>query len=47
MTTKLQPAADYWTVDRENPRTSLRYFCERKNKERNGKTPLRTGNTVF
>ena len=41
--TKVQPAADYWTVDRENLGTRLRYFGERKNKERNGKTPSRTG----
>ena len=32
---KVQPAADYWTVDQENLGTKLCYFGERKNKERN------------
>ena len=41
MTSKVQPAADYWTVDRENLGTRLCYIGERKNKERNGETPLR------
>ena len=43
MTSKVHPAADYWTVDRENLGTRLCYIWigERKNKERNGETPLR------
>ena len=45
MTWKVQPAADYWTVDRENMETGFCYFGERKNKERNGETPSRTGTT--
>ena len=44
ITSKVQPAADYWTVDRENLRARLCYcWCEQKNKERNGETPLGTG----
>ena len=27
MTSKVQPAADYWTVDRKKPETNLCYFC--------------------
>ena len=42
MTSKVQPAADRWTVDRENLGTRLVIFGERKNKERNDETPLRT-----
>ena len=42
MTSKVQPAADYWTVDRENLGTGCVIFGERKNKEQNGETPLRT-----
>ena len=42
MTSTVQPAADYWTVDRENLGQSCATFGERKNKERNGETPLRT-----
>ena len=41
MTSKVQPAADYWTVDRETWRQGCVIFGERKNKERNGETPLR------
>ena len=44
MTSKVQRAADYRTVDRENLGTRLCViFCnfgERKNKERNGEIPL-------
>ena len=44
MTSKVQPAADYWTVDQEKLGTRLWFiFGEQKNKERNGKTRLRTG----
>ena len=43
---KVQPAADHWTIDRENLGTRLRYFGEWKNKERNGKTPSRTRNIL-
>ena len=35
MTPKVQPAADYWSVDQENLGTRLCYFGERKNKEWN------------
>ena len=41
MTSKVQPAADYWTVDRENLGQGCVIFGERKNKELNGETPLR------
>ena len=43
---KLTPIPDYWSVDRENLGTRsevVLFFGERKNKERNGETPLRTG----
>ena len=40
---KSAAAGDYWTVDRQNLGTRLCYFGERKNKERNGETPSRTG----
>ena len=43
MTSKVQPAADCETVDQENLGTRLCYFGKRKNKERNGETPSRTG----
>ena len=36
-----QPAADYWTVDRENLGTRLCYIWCAEKKERNGKIPLR------
>ena len=39
----MQPAADYGTIDRENLRTRLCYFGERKNKKQNAKTPSRIG----
>ena len=38
MTSKVQPAADYGTADREHLGTRLFIFGERKNKERNGET---------
>ena len=38
---KVQPAVDYWTVDREAWGQDCVIFGERKNKERNGETPLR------
>ena len=41
MTSKVQPTADYWTIDRENLGTRLCYIWWAENKERNGETPLR------
>ena len=41
ITSKVQPAADYWTADRENLGQACVIFGERKNKEREGETPLR------
>ena len=40
MISKVQPTAGYWTVEWENRGT---IFGEQKNKEKNGKTPLRMG----
>ena len=43
MTSTVQPAADYSTADRENLERDCVIFGERKNKERNGETPVRMG----
>ena len=42
MTSKVQPAADHWTVDQENLGRDCVIFGEQKNKERNVETPLIT-----
>ena len=43
MTSKVQPAADYGTVElKKTWKRDCVIFGEQKNKERNGKTPLRT-----
>ena len=44
MTSKVLPAADYWTVyGKKKWGRDCVIFGEKKNKERNGETPLRTG----
>ena len=48
MTSKVQLAADYSTIGRENLGTGAVLFLvsRKKKQERNGETPLRTGSVL-